>query len=91
MRDVGLTASQVLGPADAAVQYLLDRIQHDVNLRHYMLHTEAFHLLCVAESARTGEPIEAVASRRMVNLVPVHQQRLPDVVELRNKIEELEN
>ena len=87
MRDVGLTANHSLSPADAAVKYLLDRIQHDPDLRWLMLHSEAFYLLCAAEAARTGETLEVVEARRVLDLQPPHDQREPEVVRLRSKLE----
>lgn len=38
----------------AAIKYILDRIQRDADLRHHMIHTEAFRRLCAAEAAALG-------------------------------------
>lgn len=62
MRDEGnLTDSkESLTPHERAVLYMLQRVRLDANLRHYMLHTEAFALLCEAEALRIGTTAEAV-------------------------------
>lgn len=58
MKDEGLTTDPALSLDAAAVNYLLQRIKVDADLRYLMLHTEAFHRLCVAEAARSGETID---------------------------------
>jgi hypothetical protein len=54
MKDEGIIIDpdQPLSTSERAVLYLLRRIRLDANLRWYMLHTEAFQLLCEAESQR---------------------------------------
>lgn len=51
-------------PAERAVAYLLDRCQTDDALWKVMGYTQSFRLLCEAEAAQTGEPIDAVTKRR---------------------------
>jgi hypothetical protein len=49
----------------AAVQYALLRTQYDPDLRRYAgLGTQTFAMLCEAEAAVTGEPVDAVRERR---------------------------
>lgn len=64
MKDGDVRPDDSLGSADRAVKYLLDRVQHDANLRWYMLHTQAYQLLLDAEAARRGMSPEAVELER---------------------------
>jgi hypothetical protein len=65
MRDGEVTADQSLIATHKAITYLLDRVQRDENLRHYLLHTEAHHLLIVAEAKRLSvDPEEHEAKRQ---------------------------
>jgi hypothetical protein len=90
MRDTGLTAEPTIPLADRAVKYLLDRVQHDPDLRYYCgPGTQAWHLLCWAEAARTGEPIEKVEAERARDLQPDYDRRKPRVVELETELKSL--
>lgn len=54
-----------LTKADEAVKYVLDRAQTDADLGYLIgPGTQTFEMLCAAEAARTGEPIEAVKAKR---------------------------
>lgn len=53
MRDEGLVASGA-SAAEKAVNYILQRIAHDADLRYLLLGTQAYALLCEAEKERTG-------------------------------------
>jgi hypothetical protein len=72
---------------EQGVTYMLDRIQHDSDLRYLMLHTQAFHLLCQAEAARTGESLEQVEVRRSTDARPKYRQRPPRLLQVRKCLE----
>lgn len=75
--------------AHAAVKYILDRIQTDPDLYYYCgFGTQSFHLLTVAEAARTGRPLAEVEKERQRDLRPEHRRREPEVETLRRKLEE---
>ena len=52
MTDGAIAPDPTLSPADRAVTYLLDRCQHDAELRWHLLGTQAFALLVAAEALR---------------------------------------
>jgi hypothetical protein len=68
MKDEGLATAAELPDAEAAVNYLLQRVQVDADLRWHMLGTEAFHRLCVAEAKRTGMPVGAIEANYSIPL-----------------------
>ena len=51
--------------ADRAIKYILDRIQHDANLRWYMINTQAHALLVEAEAKRLGVSSDELMSDRL--------------------------
>jgi hypothetical protein len=63
MKDEAIRIAPCPTDAQAAILYVLTRCQLDLNLRHYMVHTEAFTRLCDAEAKRTGEDLEVVEDR----------------------------
>lgn len=67
--------AEQLAAAMRAIVYLLDRVQRDPDLGWHVLGTEAFALLCQAESAYTGEPVEHVRKRRSLDMQPRHRRR----------------
>lgn len=87
MRDEGLTTPPNLNPAEAAVLYVLKRIQVDVDLRFHMLDTEAFARLCAAESQRIGKSPEQVRDQFAV-LAPHCRHDKPRIQTLRQAIQE---
>jgi hypothetical protein len=90
MPDMGLTPDAQLSPADQAVKYLLDRVQHDPDLRWLCgVGTQSFRLLILAEAARTGETEEAVLLRRRRNLLPAHHRQEPEVLQRRREVQAL--
>jgi hypothetical protein len=89
MKDEGLIADQTLSPSQAAVQYLLQRIQVDANLRWYMLGTEAFALLCNAYAQRCGKSVDDV--KKHFSQPAVHRSSdSPEVVDQRKALEQIE-
>jgi hypothetical protein len=82
-----------LDPRDAlydAVRYLLDRAQENPDLGYLVgPGTEAFRLLCAAEAAYTGRPVEQVERERGEDLQPEHRRRPARVVELEEEVEQL--
>jgi len=60
MKDEALTTAPALTPAEAAVNYVLQRIRVDADLRYHMLYTEAFARLCAAEAVRVGKTVEEI-------------------------------
>jgi len=88
--------ADAMTPADVAVAYMLGRIQEDPDLRHVMLHTEAFHKLCIAEASRKrfmapGETAEQVETRRSMDRQPAHRKFKPRIPEFRRLIEAIAN
>lgn len=74
-----------------AVKYALDRIQVDPDLAHVIdPFTQLFHLLCRAEAAHRGQPLEDVKDDRSDDLQPEHRRRKARVVELEERLEALE-
>ena len=77
--------------ARRAIAYALRRVIDDKNFRHYMLDTEALRLLMEAEAEVRGVSVSAVGSWLQDAIMKVgKQQGKPDVVELRERIDELE-
>src|SRR5437763_1659617 len=76
MKDEGLTTRPELSLAEAAVNYLLQRIRVDADLRHHLLWTEAFAKLCLAEAHRTGESEGTVRERYSAPADPEDKPRL---------------
>lgn len=73
-----------------AVKYVLDRSQTDPDLGYYLgPGMQAFYLLCKAEAAHLGRPLAEVEKERRRDLQPQHARREPEVVRLRNELEEL--
>lgn len=91
MKDENLATAPGLSPAEAAVSYLLRRIQADADLRWHMVGTEAFARLCAAEAARTGESADAVHRRHTGMLSGHHPRdaRLPKAQTILEKIADL--
>lgn len=74
-----------------AVTYALDRIQTDPDLAYVVdPFTELFHRLCLAEAAHKGQPLEDVKDDRSEDQQPEHRRRKARVVELEERIAELE-
>jgi hypothetical protein len=74
-----------------AVKYVLDRSQTDPDLGYYIgPGTQAFYLLCKAEAAHTGKPLEQVERERGRDLQPEHSKRDPEVLTLRERVQELQ-
>ena len=83
-------SADAIAASEEAIRYLLGRIQEDPNVHYYCgFGTQAFALLCKAESALTGKPLAEVEQQRRKNLTPRHRQQEPDVELLRREIEEL--
>jgi predicted RNA-binding Zn-ribbon protein involved in translation (DUF1610 family) len=78
-----------LSLADQAVDYMLERIRRDVDLRWLMLDTEAWAKLCEAHSARTGRPLEDVREESR-KLYPHCANDKPRIPEMRRQIAALE-
>jgi hypothetical protein len=76
MKDEHIQTSPTLGPAQAAVSYVLERIRRDADLRHHMIGTEAFARLCNAEAMRTGKTAEEVEARYATPAYPDEKPRL---------------
>lgn len=70
----------------AAIKYILDRIQRDADLRHHMIHTEAFRLLCAAEAAALGVDAEQHEQDRLKWLGK--EPCMPQLVRLRGILDE---
>jgi hypothetical protein len=74
-----------------AVDYVLRRAQEDPDLGYVLgPMTEAHRLLCLAEAAHTGRPLEEVERERGQDLQPEHSRRRPRVIELEELVQELE-
>lgn len=88
MKDEALQTDPALSVAEQAVSYMLQRMRVDVNLRHYLIGTEAFAKLCEAEAKRIGtdaESIEAIYSQ----LAPHLAGHKATVVHHRDKLEKI--
>lgn len=71
-----------------AVRYTLDRSQTDPDFGYYLgPGTQAFFLLCKAEAAHLGKPLEEVEALRRRDLQPGHRKREPEVLQLRKELE----
>lgn len=89
------SSDTTLGPLPTllydAVSHILDRIQSDPDVHYYCgFGTETFARLCRAEAAVTGEPEAVVRERRSKDMQPGYRSRGPEVVELRERVRELE-
>jgi len=74
----------------AAVSYTLDRIQEDPNLRYYAGYsTQVFYLLVRAEAAVLGKSVEDVEKTRRRDLQPAYRKTEPEVLRLRDQLDEL--
>ncbi len=74
-----------------AVKYALDRSQTDPDLGYYLgPGTQAFYLLCKAEAAHLGQPLAEIEKERRRDLQPAHSKRAPEVLELRERVRELQ-
>jgi hypothetical protein len=72
-----------------AVKYVLDRSQTDPDLGYYLgPGTQAFYLLCKAEAAHLGKPLQEVEAQRRKDLQPAHCKREPEVLRLRKELDE---
>lgn len=71
-----------------AVKYTLDRMQENPDLRHYLLGTQMFELLCAAEAEHLGSKVPEVRKARSADLQPLHRWRRPDVAVFRKRLEE---
>lgn len=87
MADGDVREDRTLSMPARAIKYILDRVQVDANLRHYLLHTQAHALLIAAEAEQLGVGAEehAASRSRWLGKVP------PDVevLRLRNLLEDL--
>lgn len=89
MRDEGLMVEPGLSAHEEAVSYILQRIRVDANLRYYLVGSEAWAKLCIAEAQRTGEDVEKVR-RRTAEMLPHCRNDVPEVHKLRQDIERIE-
>lgn len=85
MRDEGLTTAPELSPSQAAVNYLLQRMRVDADLRHHLLYTEAFARLCKAEAVRTLRTVEEV-TEHYSTLAPHCRRDKPQLVVMRETV-----
>jgi len=85
MKDEALMTAPKLSPAEAAVNYMLQRIRVDANLRYHMIHTEAFSRLVAAEAHRTGELAEEIDAKYST-LADHCKSDLPKIAVLKNAI-----
>lgn len=99
MKDTVIPTQPELSTLENAVSYILQRMRHDANLRHYMLGTQAFALLCEAEAERicllhieVGYPptMAAKVEEQYSTLDPNARPQEPDVVRLRRENEALQ-
>jgi hypothetical protein len=90
MRDEGILVDpeSVADFRERAVLYLLRRMRVDVNFRHYMLGTEAFELLCIAEAERQLTSVDAVKALYS-KMHEMNAHDVADVVKLREKLEKI--
>jgi hypothetical protein len=95
VKDYGLRPDARLSPADRAVKYALDRVQHDADLAYHAgFGTELFAVLCEAEAARLGggDPgpyRDEVEDRRSVDCRAPGDRRPAEVVRLRERLDRL--
>lgn len=76
--------------AQSAIKYALDRVQTDPDFAYYMLHTATHEKLVAAEASILGkDPAKHIKERRE-DRQPEYRRREPDIVRLRDKLEELE-
>lgn len=87
MRDEALTTPPQLSAAEAAVNYILQRVRVDADLRYHLLHTEAFARLCRAEAERTGKTDEEVEEH--YSMLANHcKDDLPKLVKVRKAVKD---
>jgi len=76
------------GAARVAIRTVLDRVQNDPDVRHYLGPGSAtFDLLCLAECELTGLSLDAVRERR--SALPPERRREAEVKVLRKMRERL--
>lgn len=81
---------ETIGQLYAAVKYTLDRIQEDPNLRYYAgPSTQVFYLLVRAEAAYLEKSVDEVEKTRRRDLQPEYRKTQPEVLRLREKLDEL--
>jgi hypothetical protein len=74
----------------AAVKHVLDQIQENPDVRYYCgWGTQIFYLLIRAEAAHLGKPLEEIENERMNDRQPSYRKREPEVLRLREKLDEL--
>lgn len=74
----------------AAVNHVLDQIQVNPDVRYYCGYgTQIFYLLVRAEAAFLGKDLQEVEASRRKDLQPSYRRREPEVINLRDKIDEL--
>ncbi len=87
MKDHSLPTPPGLSAAEAAVSYVLRRIQLDADLRWHMLHTQTFELLCTAEALLAGKTKEEIAA---LFSTPANDDKA-QLPELRERVRDLES
>lgn len=71
----------------AAVKHALDRSQVDPDFGYYCgPFTETYELLCAAEAAHLGRPVDEIKRWRGPDLQPLYRKRDPEVLNLRRAI-----
>ncbi len=76
----------------AAVKHILDQIQENPDVRYYCgWGTQIFYLLILAEAAHLGKPLADVEEWRRTDRQPSYRRREPEVLRLREKLDELRN
>jgi hypothetical protein len=89
MPDVALTEREQLY---AAVKHTLDQIQVNPDVRYYCgWGTQIFYLLIRAEAAHLGKPLDEIETARRQDRQPSYRRREPEVLRLREKLDELRN
>lgn len=74
----------------AAVKYTLDQIQENPDLRYFAgWGTQVFYVLVRAEAAHLGGSVHDVEKARREDRQPVYRRREPEVLRLRDQIDEL--
>lgn len=76
----------------AAVKHTLDQIQENPDVHYYCgWGTQIFYLLIRAEAAHLGKPLDEVETERRKDRQPSYRRREPEVLRLRDKLDELRN
>jgi hypothetical protein len=76
----------------AAVKHTLDQIQENPDVHYYCgWGTQIFYLLIRAEAAHLGKPLEEIETERRKDRQPSYRRRKPEVLRLRDKLDELRN